>query len=1264
MMLGVAFGSQLLGGGFMMKMAVMGASVAGSLLLKDKSSKNPNKLNDLRVSSSTFGRGIPLVYGTMRVTGNMFWATDFREDHYYMTNKGKRVEGKKGEKKEKKGKAQEVYDYYANFAMGLAMGPVDSLIRVWADNNLIYDKLNRQDPDDPIVEIGFTQQQGRGKSGPQSTAGKGKGRQGASGRFLFRFYKGNEEQLPDSFMKAKTGASKSPGYRGLCYLFFEDFALKDFGNRTPTITAEISVREQRRPAVEWCENLEPKTGFSNKVSWPAHYDPYRNKLYHAAYGPIKQADGSILNNRSMIRCFDIQTMKEERRIDITDIHGSWMGMSHLGDFVWNMATQNASPIGFRDPDSMAIKAVWGGSGILVSDPYQAVWIPTFGVPLIGTDATLQPVGWTAVDSWLGVHIFDDDYNLASYIDATEPATVPRTGLKKKLEVGQPNAVTPSGHGAGAFAITKGLYSLTEQIYAFSPDPDRLGLENAGMELVFEWPTAEMQANGAVPGGGGAFNGLQFGGISWAGAVVGAKILGVVSWWFGGNPDNVGTWLHAFDYQSGEMVWKKRISTDRVGPPEGFMSPNSSTTNQLSWFTNRTVWTVDWRQHIVSSIQVGSSPGDGNRVYMPSEAYGQYYLANKDAILYFSQDPQINNGEGNWIITYLDRKVQGKVLVSDICRDVALRSRIPANKIDTSGLTVDEEVTGYMVENPTAGRDVLEELSDVFQFDVVESDNVLKFISRGKEPVKIITQEDLGVVETDFGGENEYYTETRQQEIELPERCVVEFVDPLQKYETGNQSFKRPLRPISVMGSQERLDVTLNMAMTPLRAKTLAQRILFAAWGERTKHEYVLPPDYLMLDPSDVIEIHLDNGETLLDRITDIEVGADLSMKLNTVSQHADHYSLTTSVGSPGGVIELPWTPPPNAKVGVFDVPYLWDIDAETNPSFYEFYWAALSSGLGYDGGTISSRRDDSDQAETEGFSKVDAIWGYCLTPVPPPPSGRTELTDTTTVLELAMGFDWNAGEEPRYTWESIEDADWPNLNNMIIIGDEVILFKDVEVLANGHVKISHLIRGYRGSGVAAFNHDPGTYDWDVPKAYSKLEPWVLVTNTSVHDADHPIADLHVKHRYMIATGTWLPNWLAATNKITTGATRKPFQVGDIERRQSGTDLIVSFSRATRFGGDFKNLTATVPVNEQYEKYEVYFLNAAYDKSTWDPENTALYWNKTELTDTTTVTLNSATLTAAGKTNKSDIHLVIYQLSDQVGRGFPRWVSLPYSMFGL
>lgn len=256
MQLAVLGGSGLLGGGgFFMKAAILGASVAGTMLLNGRK-KPVGKLNDLRVSSASYGRGIPKLWGTMRVTGNMFWATDFREEKVYLTQKGKAKTGGKGEKLEKKGKAQPVYKYYANFAMGLCEGPVDEVVRIWADNNLIYNKYNPSDED--VVSPGFSTRESdnTGKSSQRSASGK-KGSGGHSGRFVFRFYDGSEEQQPDPYMVSKEGADNVPAYRGLSYLMFEDFALEDFGNRIPTITAEITSRAQSENLVLRMENDPP-----------------------------------------------------------------------------------------------------------------------------------------------------------------------------------------------------------------------------------------------------------------------------------------------------------------------------------------------------------------------------------------------------------------------------------------------------------------------------------------------------------------------------------------------------------------------------------------------------------------------------------------------------------------------------------------------------------------------------------------------------------------------------------------------------------------------------------------------------------------------------------------------------------------------------------------------------------------------------------------------------------------------------------------------
>lgn len=100
MQLAVGFGASMLSGGGLLKIGLLAASAVGSFLLSPKRNQNAGKLNDLRVSSSTYGKGISLVYGTIRAPGNMFWATDLVMKKKYVNSKGKDVTNKKlGSKK-------------------------------------------------------------------------------------------------------------------------------------------------------------------------------------------------------------------------------------------------------------------------------------------------------------------------------------------------------------------------------------------------------------------------------------------------------------------------------------------------------------------------------------------------------------------------------------------------------------------------------------------------------------------------------------------------------------------------------------------------------------------------------------------------------------------------------------------------------------------------------------------------------------------------------------------------------------------------------------------------------------------------------------------------------------------------------------------------------------------------------------------------------------------------------------------------------------
>lgn len=148
------------------------------------------RLVDLAVQSSTYGASIPRIYGRMRVSGTVIWATDLREER-------RKVSQGKGRPK------ATVYSYSASFAVLLSGRPATRIGRIWADG-----KLLRGAAGDFKVETGF------------------------------RFYTGAADQAVDPLIASAEG-SAAPAYRGRSYAVFEDMALEGFGNRIPMLSFEV-----------------------------------------------------------------------------------------------------------------------------------------------------------------------------------------------------------------------------------------------------------------------------------------------------------------------------------------------------------------------------------------------------------------------------------------------------------------------------------------------------------------------------------------------------------------------------------------------------------------------------------------------------------------------------------------------------------------------------------------------------------------------------------------------------------------------------------------------------------------------------------------------------------------------------------------------------------------------------------------------------------------------------------------------------------------
>lgn len=143
------------------------------------------RLKSLHIMDSREGAALPLVYGRMRVGGQVIWAARFKE---YRTEES----GGKG------GPTYTSYSYSASFAVALCEGPITRVDRIWANGELL-----------------------------------------TLGDVNWRLYHGSETQLPDPLIEAVQGSDQAPAYRGTAYIVFEDLPLDAFGHRLPQLSFEI-----------------------------------------------------------------------------------------------------------------------------------------------------------------------------------------------------------------------------------------------------------------------------------------------------------------------------------------------------------------------------------------------------------------------------------------------------------------------------------------------------------------------------------------------------------------------------------------------------------------------------------------------------------------------------------------------------------------------------------------------------------------------------------------------------------------------------------------------------------------------------------------------------------------------------------------------------------------------------------------------------------------------------------------------------------------
>lgn len=1183
----------------------VGNAVNGPRVLKGHAG---HRLSDLAVQSSSYGEMIPVVYGSGRIAGNIIWALPIRE--VTTVEKSNSGGGKGGGGQQKTTRSDTNYSYFITLAIAICEGPVDELVRVWADAKVI----NQAD-------------------------------------YTLRFYKGSAVQVPDSLIESFEGVGKTPAYRNIAYVVIEDFPLADYGNRIPNFTFEIrktvniAAREEQ-PVEDMIKSmvLIPGAGefvydniVQSKVPGELVGDSWVQRSNISRINQNNRdgkADSLVALDQLKATCKNVEwvapvvcwfgdninagtcTIKPgvEFKNGATTSPDIWM----VGGFTRINAKQiilkgNSPQYGGTPSDASLLRYL----SELKKRGYNIMFYPMFFMDTPGkswrgrvtgtaaevTDFFTKENGYNAliihyanlvknvVDAFI---IGSELVGLTSVQDADNnfPAVDELVALAARVKtiLGAKVKVTYAADWSEYHHEKNGWYNL-DPLWA-SPNIDMIGIDAYFPLTDRPEPIAGFTEEEIISG----WNSGE--GYDWYYSDFARTIKENLSpqyawknieWWWQNrhiNPDkSVTAWVPA-----SKKIWFTEYGFPSVdgasNQPNVFHDPDSLENN----FPHHSKGRVDFRaqRNALSATE---------KKWKGSNMVERKFVWTWDARP-FPFWPDLGNIWADGSLWKYGHWVQGKLGASSlaaIVADLSKRAGLIDAQIDVSGLT--DIVDGYILKGQSSVRNALDNLRSAYFFDTVESAGKVKYIKRGDGLATIIN-------ETDFiiSSDKKIIDITRIQEFELPQKIDVVYLNKSADYQNGNQHSQR-------LGGNSNNSATLGLpiVMSSQCAKNIADISLYNAWVERNQYEFTLPFKYAYLEPTDIITITIDGTNHII-RIVDTRLSAPGVIKIKAVAQDASVYNFynepgliapqTSVVSDPGDtvlvILDLPAMPGSTSGQGAI-------------------YYAACGKEHLWNGAVIFRSSDagsNFSQVVTIGSA---AIIGIALDVLG---AGTCDIFDYENFVTISL-----YGSS---TLESLSELAVLNGANMAKIGNEIIQFKTATLIAEGKYILSGLLRGRLNTEAEISTHRLG-------------EEFILLDNNLVKEtASNSVIGLSCLYK-AVSVGQNIADILPESFTYNANS-MKPFSPAHISgQRDSGGNLTISWLRRTRIDGAWRD-NVDVPLGEAFEKYEVEIMEG---------DNVLRTINR--------LTLPSVIYSAIAQVEdfgevQGSVSLRIYQLSEVVGRG--------------
>lgn len=387
-----------------------------------------------------------------------------------------------------------------------------------------------------------------------------------------------------------------------------------------------------------------------------------------------------------------------------------------------------------------------------------------------------------------------------------------------------------------------------------------------------------------------------------------------------------------------------------------------------------------------------------------------------------------------------------IALSSVISTLHLRCGHSLDDFDASSAT--ELINGCVIEQTVTGAEAINSVNGAFFLDPSDYDGKIRYIRRGLSSVATLSTDDL--IE-------EPESARRNNAIEYPRKLHLFYQSSTNAYATTKATSARYSADVSVIGEASvSTPVTFDDLIKPAEIAAKLHKVLWAeAEGEIEWH---VTDEWLSLVPSDPVTLnHL--GMTTRARVVQVQFEpGQLRLKMKVDRQSAYSANITQVVIPPAPTPPQPATPA-DTVLAVMDLPALTDNADTLN------YYAAMSGETDNWAGAILQQSLDAGATFVDiGSASVNAIMGELLEDVTAASEAYTDTTNSVVVqlytsdeLESRSQVSWlSQGGAFALSWIDDGQDRW-----------ELMQFRDAEEIGENTYRLSHLMRGRKGTEAAA-----------------------------------------------------------------------------------------------------------------------------------------------------------------------------------------------------